>query len=258
MVLLGSGCGTKTVRLATEQLLLSDAVDRAIDTIDFSPLAGQNVFLDTMYLQSSRGQNLVNAEYVISSLRHQLAAARCYLRENRNEADIIVEPRIGTLGTDGHEVVYGIPPSGASRGLEATVGGPAGLGLSLLPEVSLGKNHAQSAIAKLIVYAYERESAEAVWQSGIARAESNSRDLWILGAGPFQSGSIHKGVRFAGNQVENPVLKPLLEPEQPATIDFEFANEFNKEFPKSFESIPQPSRPDQRSGVRQASHEDED
>lgn len=254
LIILNCGCGTKINRVATEQLLLSDAVDRAIDTIDFSPLAGESVFLDVMYLQSARNQNLVNAEYVISSLRHHLAAARCYIKDNRNEADIIVEPRIGTLGTDGHEIIYGIPPSGGERVLGGALTGNAGL--ALIPEMSLGRNNAQSAMAKVIVYAYERDSSEAVWQSGIARAESTNRDIWILGAGPFQSGSVHKGVRFAGNQVNSRILSPL-EQKPKEELHCENSDTFQAILPKSFDSIPAPLRPDQRGTfTNDASHDE--
>ena len=103
------GCGTTTKRMATEQLLLSDAVDMAINKIDFSHLSGRSVYLDTTYLRPIRGVGFVNADYIISSLRQQLIAARCQLMESRDKADVIVEPRVGALGNDGHEVVYGIP-----------------------------------------------------------------------------------------------------------------------------------------------------
>ena len=49
-----SGCGTTkwsdSPRTATEQLLISDAVDRAISEIDFSALAERSVYLDTRYI----------------------------------------------------------------------------------------------------------------------------------------------------------------------------------------------------------------
>ena len=244
-----SGCGTKTNRAATEQMLLSDAVDRAVSQVDFRPLAGQEVFLDTVYLQMARSPNLVNSEYVISSLRHQLTKAGCYLKESRGEARVIVEPRIGALGTDGHEVVYGIPPADVSRSLGAAITG-SGAAFSLLPEVSLGKNNAQSAVAKLVVYAYERETAEAVWQSGIAQAESSSRDVWVLGAGPFQSGTIYDGVRFAGKNIEKPAVPFLTsltfkdlnqKEEEPEPVVFA-TDESNLYFP----AIPAPLKPDSK------------
>ena len=41
--LLSAGCGINKSRLATEQLVVSDAVDRAVATIDFSALSGNRL-----------------------------------------------------------------------------------------------------------------------------------------------------------------------------------------------------------------------
>src|SRR5690606_5395103 len=43
LLVIAAGCGTTRDKLATEQLLLSDAVDRAVARIDFSPLKGEKV-----------------------------------------------------------------------------------------------------------------------------------------------------------------------------------------------------------------------
>ncbi len=204
---LSSGCGTTTKRLATEQLLMSDAVDRAIADIDFRSLEGKRVFLDTLFLHSVKGVGFVNSEYIISSLRQQLTAARCLIQDTRDAAEVIVEPRVGALGTDGHEVVYGIPQSGSISSAAAILSSTP---IPSIPEVSFGKSNAQSGIAKIIVYAYDRQTREPVWQSGIAKAESTSRDTWLLGAGPFQKGSIYEGMRFAGEEIPSqlPALSP--------------------------------------------------
>ena len=66
------GCGTTNSRSATEQMLMSDAVDRVISDINFAPLAGQTIYLDTTYIAAVKGIGFVNAPYVISSLRQQL------------------------------------------------------------------------------------------------------------------------------------------------------------------------------------------
>ena len=50
-----AGCGTTKTRNATEQLLISDAVDRSIAVIDFAPLAGKTVYFDTKYLVTVKG-----------------------------------------------------------------------------------------------------------------------------------------------------------------------------------------------------------
>ena len=192
------GCGTTTKRTATEQLLMSDAVDNAIAKIDFRHLAQQSVYLDTTYVSPVRAQGFVNAPYVISSIRQQLAAAGCRIQDTRDEADIIVEPRIGTLGADGHEVTFGIPKSG---GIAAAASAISGNPLTALPEISFAQSNAQSGVAKVYVFAYSRETKEPIWQSGVAKAESNCSSTWILGAGPIQRGSIFEQPRFAGRKL---------------------------------------------------------
>lgn len=200
-----AGCGTTTTRLATEQLLMSDAVDQAISEIHFHHLTGKKVYLDTLFLHSVKGVGFVNSEYIISSLRQQLTAAGCLLQDTRDAAEVIVEPRVGALGTDGHEVVYGIPQTGAINSAAAIFSSTP---MPAIPEISFGKSNAQSGIAKIIVFAYDRETREPVWQSGIAKAESTSRDTWFLGAGPFQKGSIYEGLRFAGKDIPPPPPLP--------------------------------------------------
>ena len=121
------------------------------------------------------------------------------LQDDREKATLIVEPRVGALGADGHDVTYGIPQSGA---LSSAVSAVSGSSIPVLPEISLGRTDAQSGVAKMVVFAYDRETREPVWQSGLAKAESTSSNTWILGAGPFQRGSIHEGVKFAGRKLE--------------------------------------------------------
>ncbi len=113
--LLLSGCG-KTIRSdATEQLILSDAVDRSVRNIDFSPLSGRDCFLDTTYLKTTKSPTFVNADYLTSSLRNQALAAGCHLVEKETEAELIIEPRVGTLGADIHDVTYGIPSNNVDQ-----------------------------------------------------------------------------------------------------------------------------------------------
>lgn len=67
-LLFASGCGAAIQRNGTDQLLLSDSVDRAIDQLDLSPLAGRKVYLDTTYMQTFKGANVfINSDYIISA-----------------------------------------------------------------------------------------------------------------------------------------------------------------------------------------------
>ncbi len=193
-----SGCGTTKEQLATQQLLLSDAVDRSVSTIDFRPLTGEKVFLDTTYLKSVKTETLVNAEYVTSSLRQQIMAAGCLLQETDKEADIIIEPRIGTLGADDHRVTFGIPENNALGSAATLV--PGAPRLPQVPEIAVARRDARESAAKIAAFAYDRETRQAIWQSGISQSRATARDTWVMGVGPFQAGSIRKETRLAGSR----------------------------------------------------------
>ena len=216
------GCGSTTRRTATEQLLTSDAVDMAVSQIDFRPLAGQDVYLDTQYLKNIKGIGFTSAEYIISSLRQQMVGAGCLLRDEKDSAKYIVEARIGALGTDDHDIVYGLPASNALSTAAAAVSGMPTI--PTIPEISFARKNDQSAAAKIAVFAYHNESRERVWQSGIAVSKSTAKDTWILGAGPFQSGSVYDGIQFAGSELElrlsdeNDPTRPLLSNYRESTL----------------------------------------
>jgi hypothetical protein len=198
------GCGSIESRDATQQLLLSNAIDRSIASIDFHPLAGKKVFLDTQYAKNVKTVGFVNSEYVISSLRQQMIASRCLLQESMAEADLIVEARIGTLGADDHEVTYGLP---AANGLGSASSIVTQLpALPSIPEISVAKKRDQTAAAKIGLFAYDRQTREPYWQSGLSQTKSTAKDIWVLGAGPFQQGTIYDRTQFAGADLPAQVI----------------------------------------------------
>jgi hypothetical protein len=192
-----TGCGTTRSFTATDQLLMSDAVDATVAKIDFSPLSGKKVFLDTSYTKMLKApNNLLDTDYVISSIRQGMTAENVLLVDTKDEADLIAEARVGTMGLDGHNVTYGIPASSALSG----AGAIAGASIPAIPELSLGRREAKLGAAKVAVFAYVKKTHEPYWQSGIARSTSTSRDTWLLGIGPWQAGTIYEGTRFAGDR----------------------------------------------------------
>ncbi len=204
VVAICGGCGATRSRVATEQLLVSDAVDDAVASIDFRHLAGRKVFFDSKYIRNVKGAGFVNADYIISSLRQQMIAADCRMVESHADADVIAEARVGTLGADGNEVTYGIPASNAlSTAATLVPGAPI---IPAIPEISFARKEGQVGAAKIAVFAYERKTGRPVWQSGTARSRSTSQDFWLFGAGPFQNGTIYKGTRFAGEALPIPTL----------------------------------------------------
>jgi hypothetical protein len=194
------GCGASKQRLATEQLVVSDSVDRAVAKIDFSPLSGRKAYLETKYLLATRPPGYVSPEYVVSSLRQQMMAYGLLLQDKPEEAEVIVEARCGTLGSDGHDSSFGIPAGNAVSAAASTLGGmpfPP-----ILPEISLAKRMDNLGATKVAVFAYDKTTKEPLWQSGISTQISTAKDFFVLGVGPFQRGAIYGGTRFAGDPLK--------------------------------------------------------
>jgi hypothetical protein len=184
------GCTINKSRMATEQLVVADAVDKVVAQIDFSPLSGQKVFFDTKYLTGAKLSGNANIEYLTSSLRQQLLAYDCRLTDKIEEADLVLEARVGALGNDGNEATYGVPGSAAVSAAAAfATGFPSPVGM---PELSLGRRNHQWGAAKIGLFAYDRVSHQRVWQGGVSTGASQARELWVMGIGPFQRGRVYK------------------------------------------------------------------
>jgi hypothetical protein len=241
-----AGCGatrsTDTTRAATEQLLISDAIDRAVQSLNLQTLAGQSVFLD-----DSRLGEVVDRNYLISTIRQQLLASGCLLREQKDQADFIVEARAGAVGTDRNDLLFGLPTMNLpSIPLVQPV--PA-----MIPEIPIAKRRDQRGIAKIAVFAYHRETGTPVWQSGLAHQESSANDVWILGAGPFQRGTIYDAPAFNGKPLPKAGAKP--DPVASRLPAVEVGRESTFTPPQRLAKRAAPAAP---TGVVQASHQEPD
>jgi hypothetical protein len=212
-----AGCGTTRVtdtsRTATEQLLISQAVDQAVSQIDFRVLEGKKVFFDPQFIDKS-----VDGGYVVSSLRQQLLAHGAFLQEDRAKAAVVVEARAGGIGTDRQDVLIGVP----QMTLPAIYPGVP----SLIPEIPVAKKTNQRGVAKIAVFAYNRTTGRPVWQSGTVQTDASARDTWVLGAGPFRRGDAGENydpigllaeIPFVGEHEENDSPAPWINATQPAT-----------------------------------------
>lgn len=229
-----AGCGTTrssdTTRTATEQLLISDAIDRAVQTVHFQTLAGQSVYLD-----DSRLGDVVDRNYLVSTLRQHLLASGCALRDQRDQADFVVEARAGAIGTDRNDLLFGVPSMNVPQIM------PLQPIPAAIPEVPIAKRRDQRGIAKIAVFAYHRETGTPVWQSGAAHQESSANDVWILGAGPFQRGTIYEGTAFAGNALGNEESKDDRGPRRHLPIDLARENTFTPPRQLAQQSAPPPN-----------------
>ncbi|MBL8871670.1 MAG: hypothetical protein JNK90_17975 [Planctomycetaceae bacterium] len=216
------GCSSTKGNVATEQLLMSDAVDRTVSDFDFTPLAGNKVFLDTAFIVPNRNpQQLINTDYVISAMRQQMIAAGCQLVTTRDEADVIAEARLGALGTDGQMIIYGVPENSfLSRAASVLPNAPP---MPSIPEIALAKKDHKSAAAKLAVFAYDRKTLEPVWQSGLIQSESTALDTWVLGVGPFRRGTVEDAANIAASRSRSkrPAADGQLTPDENALVSYD-------------------------------------
>ncbi len=196
-----SGCGTTkwsdTSRTATEQLLITDSIDRAVSRLDFRALAAKKVYVDDGPLKQ-----VTDNAYLTSAIRQHVLASGATLKEKKDEAEYVLEIR-GAVGTDRNDLLFGIPATNLPTVTGATYP-------SSIPEIAFAKKTDQRAVAKISLFAYNRETGRPVWQSGAAPVESKTKALWVLGAGPFRRGSIHDGTTFAGDRLRIPLIDPML------------------------------------------------
>jgi hypothetical protein len=182
---------TGTARTGTEQLLLSNAWDSALAKVDFRPLAGVPVYLDASNVSA------VDQGWVVSSLHQSMLTQGVLLRTKPEQAQWIVEARVGAYGTDSYSVLVGLPQTAVPPTLP---GIPAGT----IPELSLLKKSHQEGVAKLALFAYDRASGQLVWTSGTSIATSSAKDLYVGGVGPIQGGTIRGGTKFIGTKIPLP------------------------------------------------------
>jgi len=196
-----AGCGTTkwtdTRRTATEQLLISDAMDRAVSKLDFCSVAGKSVYLDSTALSG-----VTDAAYLVSLMRQHMLASGCIVKETREAADYVVEIRAGAVGTDRRDVMVGMPATQIT-GMLPVPGIPASI-----PDMPLAQRTEQRAVAKIAVFAYNRTTGRPVWQSGTIPVESKAKNIWVLGAGPFERGTIFQGTKFVGSKIKIPLITP--------------------------------------------------
>jgi len=177
-VLSATGCAStrtsNTARTATEQVLLSAAIDRSLNNVSFEQLQSQKVFIDDKYLDS------VDKGYLLGSLRHRALAAGATLASSAAEADVVIEARSGGIGTDTEESFIGIP----------SIGVP-GMAISI-PDIKLVSRNTQLGTAKIGLVAYDPKTGSAVGLGGQSTALTKNDDMYILGMGPMRSGQVRE------------------------------------------------------------------
>jgi hypothetical protein len=183
VLVLASGCTSVSVtgspRTGTEQLLLTGTFDDALYHVDFSPLAGSRVFLDTTYI------TVVDKDWVISSIRRTMAEQGVLLESNKDKASVIVEAAFGAYGTDQRDRKFGLP--GMSLSPSLTTGAAVTTGSST--SLNLSETNQQDAVIKARLFAYEAKTGRLVWETAPLFNAQGVRDHFVIGSGPFRMSS---------------------------------------------------------------------
>jgi hypothetical protein len=201
-----AGCSSNrqsnTARTATEQLLISNAVDQSLNKIDFTPLAGASVFVEEKYI------DCIDKGYIVGSVRHKLLQAGAYLSPKAEEADAIMELRSGSVGTDVSSSYLGIP-------------GFTAPGMIGIPDIKMITHDSQKATAKIGIVVYDAKTHRELGEGGVSMSQADDTNSFYFGLGPWQSGTLQYEIkrserRYPGEQDRELPAQVAFERPQPA------------------------------------------
>jgi hypothetical protein len=159
-----AGCAsrvlTNTPRSAVEQLLLTRAVDKALDRFELSELDGAKVFPEFANLKA------YDQEYIKVATRARLAGLGATLVEDASGADYVVEVASGGLGIEYKSGTVGLPPLPVPNSPLAT------------PAANAYRTTEQTAIVKLLIFVHARGKLVACNQYYAKADRDESFILW--------------------------------------------------------------------------------
>lgn len=132
---------TAVSRTATEQLLVSRAVDHAAQSLVLPLERGLRVHVDARHLTGD------GAAYAASALRQAVSAAGYALADGREDADAVLEVRAGALSLEQMRRLVGLP----AMALPVT----ETLHVVSLPELSLYSRRDRVGVAEFSGFLYE-------------------------------------------------------------------------------------------------------
>tara|TARA_R110000787_G_scaffold63679_10_gene143828 strand:- start:4924 stop:5529 length:606 start_codon:yes stop_codon:yes gene_type:complete len=168
VALLTSACSTQRVtnpdHSATEQLLISRAIDRAVEDIQLPDVAGKKVFLDAGGLQGTF------AAYAASLFREKILQNDGQIAASRDVATLVIEARSGASSIDSFETLIGLPSYEIPIPLAGTLKSP---------EAALYKRGERRGIAKFALASFDAESGRFVSATGPKFGFAQKRE-WTL------------------------------------------------------------------------------
>ena len=110
--LLAVGClhqrvHSDSARTATEQLLIAEAAERAVGSVDLPSVSGREVALEVVGLGPGK-EFYQDVPYVQAALQHRLLEEGATIVES-GDAELVMMVRVAALGTVARQFILGIP-----------------------------------------------------------------------------------------------------------------------------------------------------
>lgn len=170
-----AGCTTNRLtepgQTATEQLLISTAIDHAVVRLNPNLPAGTRVFVDPQYYDNAPGDAALYTKYAIASIRDRLLRLGLRLVDDRKSADVVAEVRTGGQSIDHHDFLLGIP--------SLPIPVPLTQAVISTPKVALFENDRQTGVAKLAITAVGKDGGLAN-STGPTYGESQKKEITLL------------------------------------------------------------------------------
>jgi len=193
--LLGGAGGCATIRItdpprtADEEYMLTEAATRSVAKLSLDALRGRTVWVLTEYAFSTtrpfdesfltnqvRSPTFENA-FLIGELRARLLQVGARLAGNREEAEVVLEVRVGALAINRVDFLLGIPALALAGATSATLNNLA----VATPDFAIYKNTKQDGFSSIAVVAYWRNTGEVLVNSGPFMGHTHRYDYFLFG-----------------------------------------------------------------------------
>jgi hypothetical protein len=156
---------TEPGRTATEQLLFSVAAERAADRLALVIPAETRVFVEPAYIEGT------DSKYLLSTIRDRVLRQGAALVDNKAQADLVLEPRIGAISIDRDKTTVGtnafdlpVPLAGEVR----------------VPDIALYKRDTQQGVIKVAATTYDSKTGKLIQSLDPVYGFSNKTDWGAL------------------------------------------------------------------------------
>jgi hypothetical protein len=151
-------------RTATEELLISTAVDRAVAGMKLDIPKGSSVFVDAADFEG------YDSKYAVASVNERVLHEGGRLAAERTQGAVVVALRAGALSTDEDGYLIGIPAIGVPVPLMGTLN---------LPELALFKKDETRGVAEFAATLYDQRRGALKSVSGASYGFSH-KTHWII------------------------------------------------------------------------------